>query len=99
MCVCALCVCVCVCARAHFCVRVCICVRVQCVCERANKQNTRGLISGSRTCARMAWVWGGAYDDVTVALVVCTRQLEVARLGLIDGAHVVAQIKFILDRE
>jgi len=47
----------------------------------------------------MAWVWGGAYDDVTVALVVCTRQLEVARLGLIDCAHVVAQIKFILDRE
>jgi hypothetical protein len=39
------------------------------------------------------------HDHVAVALVVGRRKFEVARLRLVDGAPVVAQVELILDRK
>jgi hypothetical protein len=39
------------------------------------------------------------HDHVAVALVVGRRKFEVARLRLVDGAPVVAQVELVLDRK
>ena len=56
-------------------------------------------LCGCERCASGKGAYRYRYNDVAVALVVRNGELEVARLRLIDGAHVVAEVELILDRE